>query len=149
MTNNIQGNSHQTILAISQQKLYKPEGNGTIYLKWCKGRSLKEISPGCSLEGLMLKLKFQYFGHCMRRADSFDAGKDWRQEKKGAREDEMVGWRHWLNGHEFQQATEDGEGQGSLACCSPWGRKESDTTYQLNNRNKKIYLILIKIKTYF
>ena len=67
-----------------------------------------------------------------------DAGKDWRQEKKGAREDEMVGWRHWLNGHEFQQATEDGEGQGSLACCSPWGWKELDMTERLNS-NKIIY----------
>ena len=45
----------------------------------------------------------------------------------------MVGWHHWLNGHEFEQALGDGEGQGSLACCSPWGRKESDTTEQLNN----------------
>ena len=48
-------------------------------------------------------------------------------------EDEMVGWHHQLNGHEFEQALGDGEGQGSLACCSPWGCKESDTTQQLNN----------------
>ena len=52
-----------------------------------------------------------------------DAGKDWWQEK-GMREDEMVGWHHWLNGHEFEQAPGDGEGQESLACCSPWGRKK-------------------------
>ena len=57
-----------------------------------------------------------------------DAGKDWRQEEKGTTEDEMVGWHHWLNRHEFEQAPGDGEGQGSLACCSPWGQKESDTT---------------------
>ena len=50
-----------------------------------------------------------------------DAGKDWRQKEKGATEDEMVGWHHWLDGHEFEQALGDGEGQGSLACCSPWG----------------------------
>ena len=56
-----------------------------------------------------------------------DAGKDWRQEK-GITEDEMVTWHHWLNGHEFEQALGDGEGQGSLACCSRWGCKESDTT---------------------
>ena len=61
------------------------------------------------------------------------AGKDWRWEEKGMTEDEMVGWHHWLNGHEFEQVLGDGEGQGSLACCSPWCLKESDTTEQLNN----------------
>ena len=58
-------------------------------------------------------------------------GKDWRQEK-GTTEDEMVGWHHWLNGHEFEQAPGVGDGQGSLACCSPWGSKELDTTERLN-----------------
>ena len=57
-----------------------------------------------------------------------DAGKDWRQEEKGMTEDEMVGWHRWLNGHKFEQALGDGEGQGSLGYCSPWGRKELDTT---------------------
>ena len=57
-----------------------------------------------------------------------DAGKDWRQEEKGATEDEMVGWHHRLDGHEFEQAPGVGDGQGSLACCSPWGHKESDMT---------------------
>ena len=61
-----------------------------------------------------------------------DAKKDRRQEEKGTTEDEMVGWRHWLDGHEFEQALGVGDGQGSLACCSPWGLKESDTTEQLN-----------------
>ena len=61
-----------------------------------------------------------------------DAGKDWRQEEKGTTEDEMVGWHHWLNGHGFEQALGVGNGQGSLVCCSPWGRKESDTTEWLN-----------------
>ena len=61
-----------------------------------------------------------------------DAGKDWRQEEKGTTEDEMVGWHHWLDGHEFEQAPRVGDGQGSLACCSPWGLKESDTTEWLN-----------------
>ena len=56
-----------------------------------------------------------------------DAGKYWRQEK-GMTEDEMVGWHHLLNGHEFEQALGVGDGQGSLVCSSPWGRKESDTT---------------------
>ena len=57
-----------------------------------------------------------------------DAGKDWGQEEKGAIEDEMVGWHHWLNGHEFEPTQGDSEGQGSLVCCSPWGREESDVT---------------------
>ena len=61
------------------------------------------------------------------RKDS-DAGKEWRQGQKGMTEDEMVGWHHWLNGHEFEQTLGDGEGQGSLACCSPCGCKESNTT---------------------
>ena len=61
-----------------------------------------------------------------------DAGKDWRQEEKGTTEDEMVGWYHRLNGHEFEQALGVGDGQGSLACCSSWGCKESDMTEQLN-----------------
>ena len=61
-----------------------------------------------------------------------DAGKDWGQEEKGVTEDEMVGWHHWLNGHEFEQILWDGEGQGSLACCSPWGHKELNTTEWLN-----------------
>ena len=62
-----------------------------------------------------------------------DAGKDWRQEKKGTTEDEMVRWHRWFNRHEFGQALGDGEGQGSLEYCSPWGQKESDTTDRLNN----------------
>ena len=57
-----------------------------------------------------------------------DAGKDWGQEGKGVIENEMVGWHHWLKGHEFEQTLDDGKGQGSLACCSSWGHKESDTT---------------------
>ena len=57
-----------------------------------------------------------------------DAGKDWRQEEKGVTEDEMAGWHHWLDGHEFEQAPGDSEGQGSLACCSPWGWEELDMT---------------------
>ena len=60
-----------------------------------------------------------------------DVGKDWRQEEKGMTEDEMVGWHHWLNGHEFEQALGVGDGQGVLACCSPWGCKELDIIEQL------------------
>ena len=69
-----------------------------------------------------------------------DAGKDWGQEK-GATEDEMIGWHHWLNGHEFEQTLGDSEGKGSLACCSPWGHKESDTTEQLKNKWTHSYAV--------
>ena len=97
----------------------------------------------------MLKLKLQYFDHLIWRVDSWrdpDAGKDWGQEEKGVTEDEMVGWYHWLNGHEFEQTPGDSEGQGSLECCSPWGRNESDTVKQLNNEQQQIsYLKETKI----
>ena len=66
-----------------------------------------------------------------------DAGKDWRREEKGKTEDEMVGWHHWLNGDEFEQALGNHEGQGSLACYSPWGGKESEVTEQLNNKGSQ------------
>ena len=78
-------------------------------------------------------LKLQYFGHRMRRTDSFEKtlmlGKTWeRREEKGTTEDKMVGWHHQLDGHEFEQALGVGDGQEGLACCSPWGCKESDMT---------------------
>ena len=76
---------------------------------WTARRSnqsiLREISPGCSLEGMMLKLKLQYFGHLMLRVDSLEkthAGRDWGQEAKGTTEDEMAGWHHGLDGHESE-----------------------------------------------
>ena len=88
---------------------------------------LKEINPEYSLEGLMLKLKPpQYFGHLMQRADSLEKGLMLgKMESKRRRgwQDEMVGWHHQLNGHELGQSLGDGEGQGSLACCSSWGCK--------------------------
>ena len=65
-----------------------------------------------------------------------DSGKDWGQEENGVTEDEMSGWYHWHNGHEFEQTQGHREGQGRLVCCIPLGRKESDTTYPLNNNNK-------------
>ena len=76
---------------------------------WTARRSnnsiIKIISPGCSLEGMMLKLKLQYFGHLMRKVDSLedsDAGRDWGQKEKGTTEDEMAGWHHQLDGREFE-----------------------------------------------
>ena len=71
----------------------------------------------------------------MQRIDSLEksvTGKDWRQEEKGTTEDEMVGWHHQLDAHEFEQALGGDDGQGSLACCSLWGCKESDMTERLN-----------------
>ena len=119
---------------------------------WTARRSnqsiLKEISPEYSMEGLMLKLKLQSFGHLMKRADSFektltDAGKDWGQEN-GMTEDEMAQWHHWLNEYEFKQATGVVAGQGSLACCSPWScRIWHDWATELNwiNTEKDVAFI--------
>ena len=97
---------------------------------WTARRSnqslLIEINPEYSLEGLMLKVRLQSFGHLMRRTDSFEKTLMW--EEKGMTEDEMVEWHHRLNGHEFEQAPGVSDGQGGLACCSPWYHKELDTT---------------------
>ena len=84
----------------------------------------------CSFQ--MLKLKLQYFGHLMRRADSFEKTLmlERLREEIGTTEDEMVGRHHRLNGHEFDDGV--GDGQGGLVCCGLWGRKESDTTERLN-----------------
>ena len=106
---------------------------------WTARRSnqsvINEISPGCSLKGLMLKLKLQYFGHLMQRADSLEKtrilGKIEGRRRRG--------WQRmrWLdgitdNGHGFGWTPGVGDGQGGLACCNSWGRKESDTTERLN-----------------
>ena len=100
---------------------------------WTARRSnqsiLKEISPEYPLEGLMLKL--QYFEHMMRRTESLEKTLCWDRLKAGGEGDDR-GWDHQLDGHEFEQAPGVGDGQGSLACCSPWGHKESDTAERLN-----------------
>ena len=107
---------------------------------WTARRSnqsiLKEISPEYSLKGLMLKLKLQYFGHLMQRASSLKKTlmleKTEGRRRRGTTEDEMVGWHYRLDEHEFEQAPGVGNGQRSLACCSPWGCKRLDMTKQLN-----------------
>ena len=90
----------------------------------------KEISAGCSLEGLMLKLKLQYFGHLMGRADSFEKtlmlGKIEGRRRRGRQR------MRWFDGHESEWTPGVGDGQGGLACCDSWDRKELDTTEQLN-----------------
>ena len=107
----------------------------TLESSWTARRSnqsvLKGISPEYSLEGLMLKLKFQYFGHLIQTANSLEKtlmlGKIEGRRRRG--------WQsmRWLDGHEFKKPLGDGDGQGSLPCWSPWGHKESDTTWKLNN----------------
>ena len=92
-------------------------GENSSRVPWISRRSnqsiLREINPECSLKGLMLKLKLQYFGHWMRRTDLLEKTlrKDWRWEEKGTIENEMVEWHHRLNGHEFEQALRVGEGR--------------------------------------
>ena len=120
--------------------------SGLFRVPWTARRSnqsiLKETNPEYSLEGLILKLKLQYFGHLMWRADSLekdpDAGKDWGQEK-GTTEDKMAGWHHWLNGHEFELTLGGSEWQGSLACCSLQGCRVI-MTERLNNNKTCICL---------
>ena len=102
--------------------------------KRCNQPILKETNPGHSLKGLMLKLKLQYFGHMIQRADPLEVSKNpesrkyWGQEEKGMTEDEMVGRHHQLNGHGFGWTPGVCDGQGGLVCCGSWGHKESDTT---------------------
>ena len=106
---------------------------------WTARRSnksiLKEINPGISLEGMMLKLKLQYFGHLMRRVDSLE--KPLMLGGIGGRRRRGRQRMRWLDGitssmHEFEQTPGVGDGQGGLACCDSWGRKESDMTELLN-----------------
>ena len=95
--------------------------------------SLKETSSGCSLQGMMLKLKVQYFGHLMQRVDSLEKtlslGVIGCRRRKGW---QMAGWHHWLDGCGSEWTPEVGDGQGGLACCSPWNHKELDTTERLH-----------------
>ena len=107
---------------------------------WTARRSnqsiLKEISPEYSLEGLILKLKLQYYGHPMQRADSFEKtlmlGKIEGGRRRGWQRMRLLDGITDSIGHDFGWTPGVGDGQGGLACCSPWGRKESDTTERLN-----------------
>ena len=106
---------------------------------WTARRSnqsiLKEISPGISLrDDAKAETPVLWLPHekSWPTGKDSDAGRDWGQEEKGMTEDEMAGWHHQLDGCEFEWTSGVGDGQGSLACCDSWGRKESDTTEQLN-----------------
>ena len=108
-------------------------------IPWTARRSnqsiIKDISPGCSLEGLMLKLKLQYLGHLMRRADSFEKTLILGKIRAGGEGDNR-GWDGWMvsptQWYEFGSTLGVGDGQGGLECCGSWGRKESETTERLN-----------------
>ena len=111
----------------------------TLESPWTARRSnqsiLKEISPGWSLEGIMLKLKLQYLATSCEELTHWKRLRCWEGLGAGGEgddRDEMVGWPHGLDGHEFEQTLGVGDGQGSLVCCSPWDLKESDTTGRLN-----------------
>ena len=101
---------------------------------------LKEISPEYSLEGLMLKLKLQYFGHLMQRTDSLEKTWCWERLEAGGEGDDR-GWDGWMASPAQWTWVWANSGwwwrTGKPACCSPWGRKESDTTERLNNNNNK------------
>ena len=107
---------------------------------WTSRRSnqsiLKEISPGISLEGMMLKLKLQYFGHLMWRVDSLEKtlmlGGIGGRRRRGRQRMRRLDGHHWLDGCESEWTPGVGDGQGGLACCNSWGRKKSDTTEWLN-----------------
>ena len=94
--------------------------------------SLKEISPGRPDAEAETPILWPPDAKNWLIGKHPDAGKDWGRKEKGTTEDEMVGWHHQLDGHDFEQAPGVGDGQGSLSCCSPWGRKESDMTELLN-----------------
>ena len=106
-------------------KVLRPTSLRSLGVPWTAKKSnqsiLKEINPEYSLEGLMMKLKLQSFGHLMCRTDSLE--KTLMLGKIGGR---RAGWHHRLNAHEFEQTLGDGEEQGSLVCCNPWGCKVSD-----------------------
>ena len=108
---------------------------------WTARRSnqsiLKEINHEYSLEGLILKLKLQYFDHLMWSAYSLERTLILGKIKGRRTKDEMVGWHHQLNERVFEQAPGGGEGEGSLAYCSTWGHKESKITEQLNNKDTR------------
>ena len=107
---------------------------------WTARRSnqsiLREISPGCSLKGMMLKLKLEYFGHLMRRVDSLEKtlmlGGIGGRRRRGRQRMRWLRWHHRLDGCEFEWPLGVGDGQGGLACCNSWGCKESDMTEWLN-----------------
>ena len=132
-----------TYTALTMVLIYHPLCDR--HYSWCSTKSK------CSLEGLMLKLKLQYFGYLMRRADSLEKtlmlAKIEGRRKRGQQRMRWIWWHHRLNGHEFGWTPGVGDGQGGLACCNSWGHKESDMTEWLNwtehKRNKYCMIPLV------
>ena len=111
---------------------------------------LKEINPEYSLEGLMLSWSSNTLATWCKEPIHWKRLWCWerlRHEEKRETVDEIVKWHHWLNGHEFEQTAGDGEGQGSLECCSSWGRKELDTSYDWTTIRHSQTLFSAKRKT--
>ena len=124
---------------------------------WTAKRSnqsiLKEISPGISLEGLMLRLKLQYSGPPHAKSwligKESDAWRDWGQEEKGMTEDEMAGWHHWLDGCESGWTPGVGDGQGGLACCDSWVTKSRTWLSNWTNWTELTLLLRVNLTVLF
>ena len=146
--------------ALKNWCLWTVELEKTLRVPWIARRSnqsiLKEISPEYSWKNWCWSWSSSTLATWLMsqliRKDP-EAGKDWRREEKGTTEDEVVGWHHQLDGHEFEQAPGVGDGQGNLACCNPWGHNEPDMTEWLNwtehtysnfqiSKNWNIFIIL-------
>ena len=108
-----------------------PWGHRIIRMKWMNIHKRLGNSSWRLMKGFV---SADIHGVCRLIGKDSDAGRDWRQEQKGVTEDEMVGWHHRSDGHEFEQAHKDSGGQGILRCCSSWDRRELDTTERLNNK---------------
>ena len=129
--------------------MHKTLGQYVITARRSNQSILKEINPEYTLEGVRLKLKLQYFGHLMPKADSLEKTRKLGkiEGRRRRTQQRMDGCHHGLNGPKFEQALGDGEEQGSLVSCSPWGRKKLDMTERLNNnnsmlKNKYIYIYI-------
>ena len=127
------------------EKTPAPQEKSPLDRKGIKLVNLKGNQPWILIGRMEAETKLQYFGHLMQTADSKkapDAEKDWGQKERSEPENEMARWHHQCNGHECGQTSRDSVGQKGLACCSPWGHKESDMTGQLNNNNLDVMSVL-------
>ena len=116
----------------TDRRVLSLSGTGLWYFKKGKQVSLLFCSKIHKLICISLNISTEYLGQCWFFGKDPDAGRDWGQEEKGTTEDEMAGWHHRLNGHEFEQTPGVGDGQGGLVCCDSWGREELDTAERVN-----------------
>ena len=135
---------HRHVETCNQSFLTHYKGNKDMYHNW-RSKEIKPVNPKGNQSWIFIRrpdvevemtILWPPDAKTQLIRKDLDAWEDWRQEKKKMTEDEMVGWHHWLNGHESEQAQGGSEGQGSLTCCSPWSHKELDTTEQLNSNGK-------------